>query len=154
MQSRFWQKDVLAGLICVAVAIYGVIQASAYTRGTASQMGPGYLPLIVFALLGIVGAGLVAWRLGHVGEALEPWAWRPLAAIFASIVVFGAVVDRLGFVLSAILMIVIATRSNSRLSLLQLVILSVATAILSGLLFVSVLKLPIPLWPEGIPGWN
>ena len=44
-------KDLVAGLMFIAIGITAIVIASNYTLGTAARMGPGYFPRILSILL-------------------------------------------------------------------------------------------------------
>jgi hypothetical protein len=146
--SRLLQKDVLAGLLCLTIALIGLTVNTEYPTGTASAMGPGFFPIIIFGLLGICGAGLVIWRLMHDGQDAGSWHWRPLAVISLSMVAFGLTVETLGFILSTILLLIIAGFWTADISWRRLLVLAVVTSVLAGLLFVVLLNLQVSLWPK------
>jgi hypothetical protein len=146
--SRLLQKDVLAGLLCLTIALIGLATNTEYPTGTASAMGPGFFPVIIFGLLGICGAGLVIWRLLQGGQDAGIWGWRPLAMISLAMLVFGLTVESLGFILSTVLLLIIAGVSSPGISWRRLLVLAVVTSVLAGLLFVVLLNLQISLWPK------
>ena len=49
-------KDLVAGLMFIAVGIAAIVIASNYTLGTAARMGPGYFPRILGILMIVLGA--------------------------------------------------------------------------------------------------
>ena len=52
------QKDFWAGIMYMAVGLAFAIGAKNYNIGTGARMGPGYFPLILAAILGVL-----LWRL-------------------------------------------------------------------------------------------
>jgi hypothetical protein len=145
--TRFLQKDIAVGLLCLAVAAFGLIQGRRYSIGTSDEMGPGYFPLVIFGTLMACGIVLLLIRLFKPGELLERWAWRPLVAITLAIIVFGVTVEKIGFVLAGILLVVIASRAEKTASWRSALILSVISAAGAALVFIVLLKLSLPLWP-------
>jgi putative tricarboxylic transport membrane protein len=103
-------KDALAGLMFIGLA--GVLGWSAGTLdlGTASRMGPGYFPLLLTFLLGVLGLVILLNGLRFEGPPLPRGEWKGLGLVTLSIVIFGATVQRWGFVpavvLSALLCVV------------------------------------------------
>jgi putative tricarboxylic transport membrane protein len=146
--SRLFQKDVAVGLLCLTIAAIGLIVNNSYPKGSASAMGPGFFPTMIFGLLGICGAGLTIWRLTRTGQGLGSWPWRPLATITLAMVVFGLVVEHLGFILSTMLLLLLSGASSPGGSWVRVLILAVVTSTVAGLLFVVLLNLQIPLWPR------
>lgn len=145
--ARFLQKDAAFGLLCVAFAAFGLIQGRRYPIGSSDEMGPGYFPLVIFGALLICGIAMLVVGLTKPGEPLERWAWRPLLAVMAAIVFFGVTVETLGFVLSCIITVTIATFAEKTARWKGVMVLSVTTALGAALLFVVLLGLALPLWP-------
>jgi hypothetical protein len=144
---RFLQKDIAVGLLCMAVAAFGLIQGRRYPIGTSDEMGPGYFPLVIFSALMICGLAMLLVRLARPGEMLDRWAWRPLGAVMTAIIFFGLTVETLGFVLSCILTVAIATCAEKGAPWKNVLTLSLTTAAGAALLFVVLLGLSLPLWP-------
>ncbi|MFT8247067.1 hypothetical protein [Roseomonas sp. BN140053] len=75
-------KDVISGGLIVLTAalglalIYGVFErfgVSDLALGSARRMGPGYMPMLVFYLLGALGVGILLIGLGNGPDNLERW---------------------------------------------------------------------------------
>ena len=72
------QKDLFSGLLFMAAGISFAWSAPRYTVGTAADMGPGYAPLLLGALLALLG--WISVKVG--GESLAlPIAVMALAAL-------------------------------------------------------------------------
>ena len=63
-------KDFWSGVMFCAFAAVGILTATGYSLGTAGKMGPGYFPLLLGGVLGILGAILIARSLALDGEGL------------------------------------------------------------------------------------
>jgi hypothetical protein len=46
---------VLSGIICIVAGLGAVLEASRYTIGSLSRLGPGFYPAVLVALLALVG---------------------------------------------------------------------------------------------------
>src|SRR5262244_3269141 len=108
-----WQllthKQVLSGLMFVAIAVFGLWLSRDYPIGAAVRMGTGYVPrLLCWTLLGLGGLILVQGvreaRTMAVAEAQGAWGWRALIFVTASLVVFGLAIETLGLVISILLL--------------------------------------------------
>src|SRR5713101_10022181 len=80
------RKDVLAGLLFVAVALFGLWLSRDYPIGTALRMGTGYVPrLLCWILLGLGTVILVqGLRDGQAERRLssgDTSAWRPVVFV-------------------------------------------------------------------------
>src|SRR5215510_6760132 len=104
------RTDVLAGLLFIAVAVLGLWISREYPIGTALRMGTGYVPrLLCWLLLGLGAVVLVqGLREAQGARALsssDVSALRPVVFVTASLVIFGLSIERLGLVLSILLLI-------------------------------------------------
>src|SRR5436305_11179994 len=102
------RKNVLAGLMFIAIAALGLWMSLDYPIGTALRMGTGYVPRLLCWIL--LGLGAVVLLQG-VREA-QPTrmaasgpAWRPVLFVTLGLVVFGVSIERLGLVISVMLLI-------------------------------------------------
>lgn len=140
-------KDLLAGLLFIAVGIAAVALATNYTLGTAARMGPGYFPRILGILMIALGAILALRSLRLDGTPLPGWKWRPVIVVLGSVVVFGAIVNYAGLVLSTILLIAMASAASHEFRPKEAVISGLLLAALAVGVFVIGLKLQIGIWP-------
>src|SRR5262249_8397610 len=104
------RTDVLAGLLFIAVAVLGLWISRDYPIGTALRMGTGYVPrLLCWLLLGLGAVVLVqGLREAQGARALSAGdvsALRPVVFVTASLVIFGLSIERLGLVLSILLLV-------------------------------------------------
>ena len=147
------RKDVLAGLLFVAVALIGLYVSRDYPIGTAVRMGTGYVPrLLCWLLLGLGAWVLVQGFLETQSErAASPSATaarRPLVFVTASLVIFGLSIERLGLVLSILLLIIVGAAGARGLRPFETGAAAVVLILLSWGIFIVGLGLAIPVWPD------
>ena len=140
-------KDFVAGLMFIAVGITAIVIASNYTLGTAARMGPGYFPRILGILMIVLGAVISLRSLKVNGPPLPGWKWRPVLVVLGSVVIFGLVVNRLGLVLSTIMLILMSSAASMEFRPKEAAISGVLLAMLAVGVFVIGLKLQIGIWP-------
>jgi hypothetical protein len=140
-------KDLVAGLLFIAVGITAIAIATNYTLGTAARMGPGYFPRILGMLMIVLGAVLALRSLRLDGPPLPGWKWRPVLVVLASVVVFGLIVNHAGLVLSTILLIAMASAASHEFRPKEAIISGILLAGLAVGIFVIGLKLQIGIWP-------
>jgi hypothetical protein len=90
----------VAGLLLVVTGLFFALSARALPMGSAAEMGPGYFPLILCALLVICGMLVIATSLKAAAAPGEPAAsvpWRGLLLLAGSTILFGALVRPVGF---------------------------------------------------------
>ena len=115
------RKDVLAGLMFMAVAAFGLWLSRDYPIGTALRMGTGYVPrLLCWILLGLGAVvflqGLRAAQAERTVAAGGVSAWRPVVFVTVSLVVFGLAIERLGLVVSILLLVGLGCGRGARLA--------------------------------------
>jgi len=140
-------KDLVAGLLFIVVGITAIAIATNYTLGSAARMGPGYFPRILGILMITLGAILALRSLRLSGPPLPGWKWRPVLVVLGSVVVFGAIVNFAGLVLSTILLIAMASAASHEFRPKEAVISGILLAALAVGVFVIGLKLQIGIWP-------
>ncbi|MGZ3408735.1 MAG: tripartite tricarboxylate transporter TctB family protein [Xanthobacteraceae bacterium] len=142
-------QDFWSGLLFLAVGIFAAWFGRVYTFGTATKMGPGYLPTVLSWGLAGLGAFLVIRALFDQGEPLERSMVRPQVFILAAIVVFAFCIERFGLAPAVIIVTVIAAFASSEMRWRETAILSVGLAILCSVLFVKLLGQPLTIWNWG-----
>jgi hypothetical protein len=147
------QKNVLSGLLFIAVAAAGLWISRNYPIGTALRMGTGYVPrLLLWVLLFL---GVIVMATGLRAGAGEPQAdaestsvWRPLIFVTASLIAFGLTIERLGLVISILLLIGIGSLAAREMRLIETALTTLLLIVLSYGIFILGLGLTIPVWPE------
>jgi hypothetical protein len=149
---RLARKDVLAGLMFMFVAAFGLWASRHYPVGTMLRMGTGYVPrLLCWVLLGLgIAIFVQGWREPAAGAGVieKAEAWQPLVMVAAAFIAFGLTIERLGLVVSIALLIGIGGLANRELRLIETVIAAVVLIACAWLIFVVGLGLVIPVWPE------
>ena len=146
-------KHVLSGLMFSGLAIFGLWVSRDYPIGTALRMGTGYVPrLLCWILLGlgcaILAQGLRESRAIREFAARASWDWRPVVFVTASLVIFGLAIERLGLVLSILLLTGVGAAAARSLRPVETLIAAVVLIVLSWAIFIVGLGLTIPVWPE------
>lgn len=153
---RWWavlqRQDVLSGTLFMGIAACGLWVSRNYPIGTASRMGTGYMPrLLLWVLLGLGALILVSgvWKADGPSEtsASGGATWRPIVFVTLSLAVFGLALERLGLVVSILLLTGIGAVAGRSMRPLETVIAALVLIILCWLLFIVGLSLTIPLWP-------
>jgi putative tricarboxylic transport membrane protein len=147
------RKDVLAGLLFIAVALFALWLSREYPIGTALRMGTGYVPrLLCWILLALGAIILVAGlREGQAERRLtiaEGSSWRPVVFVTAGLVIFGLSIERLGLVVSILLLIGVGAVAARGLRPLETLAAALVLIALSWGIFIIGLGLTIPVWPE------
>ena len=146
-------KHVLAGLMFLGIAILGLWISRDYPVGTALRMGTGYVPrLLCWILLGlgcvILFQGLREARAAQPSEAQAAWGWRAVIFVTASLTIFGLALERLGLVISILLLIGVGAIASRTLRPVETLVAALVLIALSWAIFIVGLGLTIPVWPE------
>ena len=139
-------KNFACAALFVGLSVLLAVNAMSLTLGTISSMGPGYFPLALALLLGLLGVVLGVQSLRVDGPPPAGFQWRGFVLVTLALVAFGATITRFGFVPAVVLTIGIAMSASSEIRprtamLLLLVLLAFCWAV-----FVRGLGLPVRLF--------
>lgn len=139
-------SDVVGGLFWVAVGILSGIGAVLLGVGTLKSPGPGFLPVIMAALLVIFSLATIVYGWRGLEKPLIPIAWRKQAFVIAMVVVYSELLELLGFLLSTLILMsaLFGLLFETRHRLRNVLICAVITAAAAWLVFVVVAKMPFP----------
>jgi len=156
------QKDFYSGLLFAIAGAAFAIGATTYNVGTAARMGPGYFPLLLGSMLGVLGLVVAANSLRAHAEpnTVGAIAWKPLLLVIGANLTFGVLLGgiswlhlpALGLVVAIYALVVIAAMAGSQFSLKSALILATVLAIGSYITFIIGLSLQFQVWPTFITG--
>jgi hypothetical protein len=136
------RTDLAAGLLLIAAAAFFGWQTLDLEIGSSLRMGPGYFPMVLSALLFVLGALVTLKSLGRDSTPFGTIAWRGLAFILPAPVFFGLTVRGLGFVPALFVTSLIATQASRRMRPLPALLLALIVTLMSTLIFSYGLGLP------------
>ncbi|HMH49529.1 MAG TPA: tripartite tricarboxylate transporter TctB family protein [Candidatus Acidoferrum sp.] len=143
------RRELAAAAVLLAFGLFAVIQARGLRFGTVAAPGPGFFPLCLALALCVVGIGLVvgAWRAAPASGAPAP-SLRPrrfaIAATLGSLLVYALVLEWLGFLLATFALLVFFFRVLQHQRWLVAVAGSLATSLVSYLVFKTWLGVNLP----------
>jgi Tripartite tricarboxylate transporter TctB family len=144
------ERDFWSGLMFLVVGIAFAWGATIYSFGSSARPGPGYFPFGLGILLAVLGA-MVLFKALTVetedGEKIGHFAWKPLFVILGSVALFGAILPRLGLLISLPLLVLISSWASDEFSWKATVINAVVLTAMSWVIFVKGLSLTIPVLP-------
>jgi len=143
--QRINHRDLLLGAIFALIGAGFVIAARGLDMGTPQRMGPGLFPLILAAVLMLLGIVIAAQAFFTPEEPIGTVPWRGLVLILAAPVLFGITIRGLGLVGAVALAIVTATFASQRAGLVLAALLTLGLTVFCVLVFSYGLGLPIPL---------
>ena len=101
--------DFWAGVMFIIFGAAAVFMSRDYPMGSAMRMGPGYFPHYLGVLMILFGLGIGAKGLLKGSNPIGPWAFKPIIVLSLGVVVFGLLIERIGFVPSLVALIVLST---------------------------------------------
>ena len=147
MRERLDLPDLLFGLFLCAVAAVALYATRHLRFGSLADMGSGFMPrVLAVGALGF-GATFAVRSLARPWQGIEPPQLRPLAGIVGSIAAFALLAATAGLAIASLVTILVAAVASREARLGETVVFAVALAAGSVLLFVTLLSLPVPVWP-------
>lgn len=139
-------RDVLAGLLFLAIGGGGFTIALAYPFGSIQDMGPGFFPRVLGVIL--MGFGVVTVLRGlKSGNPVDgPWGWKPLALLSASLLAFGWLMEHVGLIPAMVVLVVISAAAGKEFRWAEVGVLAAALCLLAVAIFVWGLGLPYELF--------
>jgi len=141
-------KDFWSGVMFCAFAAVAILAARGYSLGSAGKMGPGYFPLLLGGLLGVLGVILIGRSLVLDGEPVPRFHLVPLALIAVAVALFGLMIEPAGLVVSLAVLTVLSAWAGPQFRLTETVALAAALIVFSIGVFVYALGLSINVWPS------
>jgi len=153
------QRDFVAGILFVAIGVAFAIGATRYSFGTTGRMGPGYFPLVLGLLLVFLGSVVALKALVLRPEdpgVTGPWPWKPIIFILGANILFGILIGGLpsiglppmGLVAAIVVVTFVASWAGQVPNWRNVALLALVLAAGSYTVFVLLLKLVLPVWPE------
>lgn len=146
-------KDVLSGLLFIALGLLFAWQTQELPMGTAVRMGPGYFPLLLSGLLGLLGLIILINGLRFPGEMPSGIAWRAVVIITGAVVFFGFAVRPLGFLPALGITVFVAATASRLFTFKTAIANTVVMVIFAWAVFIKGLGLPIPILGPWLGGY-
>jgi predicted metal-binding membrane protein len=143
------QQDAGAAILLIVIGIGGLWFGREYERGSVSQMGPGYMPMLLSVGLLIFG-GIIALRAVTVdGPQIERGLWYPSALILLTVILFAFLIETAGLAPATFAVAVLSAFASPQVKWKEALALGVGLAIFCVLVFVYGLRQPIPPFGAG-----
>jgi hypothetical protein len=141
-------KDFWAGLIFIAIGGGFVLLAQQYRLGDMHRMGPAMFPTLVGALLAVLGAIIALRSFAFEGEPVPRFYLRPIGVSLLGIVLFGVALQWLGLIAAVAVLVLVGAYAARDVRPLENLALAAVMIAFSVAVFVWLLGLPLPLWPN------
>jgi hypothetical protein len=142
-------KNFWIGIIFLIVGLAAVVLIQDNEMGSAGRMGPAYFPTVLGALLALVGlADIIRAFVGRRSEAhdaIGTFHIRDIVIILGAVILFGILMRGAGLAVAAFVLVLLSAFASKQFKLGSSLLLAVALAIFSVLLFVKLLGLPMPI---------
>ncbi|KVK54021.1 hypothetical protein BCY90_18565 [Agrobacterium deltaense] len=148
MNANVNAKNIASGVILLTITAIGFYINLDYPVGTASRMGPGYMPLVVLVTLGGLSLGVLFTGIRGTPEGLGKWAWREMGLILAALAIFGVMLEHIGMAAATIALVVISGLADRTQTLKGIVALAVVLVALCWLIFTWGLQINVPFLPR------
>jgi hypothetical protein len=140
------RKDFWSGLMLIAIGGAAVFIARNYQFGSSLRMGPGYFPTILGGALVMFGVYFIIQGLRAGAEKLEgSLSLRALIILPLSLVLFGLLIDRAGFIPAMLALIIGASTAGSQFKLIEVLVFAVFLTAMCVIVFIWALGLPYEL---------
>lgn len=140
--------DLVTGLLFVSLGLFAIVYGWNYPLGTPARIGPGYYPMLVSSGLVLLGLILVGRSFFTPGDRIEGISLRPLLFVLTGTILFGLLVEKAGFVISAILVVVLARLADRDFRPLEVAVLALGLVSFVAALFWLGLSLPLRPFPQ------
>jgi len=143
------QRDFGAGIMYIVIGLFFTIVATQYPMGTAAKMGPGYFPFFLGILMTILGLIVAIKALGATAaiESIPKFNWRVIAQITGSVVLYGLLLPRMGFLIAVVVLVLVSASASKEFTWKGSLINAAFLVIFTYSVFVVGLKLQFPLLP-------
>lgn len=146
------QQDFTTGLFFLVTGSLFAWGSLSYKIGTAMRMGPGYFPLVLGALLAVIGLFLAA-RNARVdltreeSQLIEKPCLRSLLLIGVAMLVFAFSLQSLGLIVATVGLVVVSGIASQAFCWKEIGVLSTSLAAFASIVFSWALGLPLQVFP-------
>ena len=139
--------DLLTGLLFLALGGFVIVYGSRYAMGSAMRMGPGYFPFLTSICLMLLGLVLVVRSRIRDGKTIGTLALRPLFVVLFATLAFGFLIERAGFLLASIALVLASRFADRGFRFVEVAALALFLTALIAAIFRYGLGLPIRMMP-------
>ena len=143
------QRDFGAGIMYMVIGLFFAIIATQYQMGTAAKMGPGYFPFYLGILMTLLGLLVLVKSFSATAaiEKIPKFNWRIIAQITGSVVLYGLLLPRLGFLVAVVTLVLVSASASKEFTWKGSLINAGFLVAFTYSVFVLGLKLQFPLLP-------
>jgi putative tricarboxylic transport membrane protein len=142
------RRELAAAAVLLAFGLFAIAQAGGLRFGAVAAPGPGFFPVCLATALCLTAIGLIvqAWRAAPTATVAPTAGTRRFAVVgtLTSLLLYALVLEWAGFLLATFALLVFFFRALQRQSWLVVVAGSLATSLLSYLVFRTWLGVNLP----------
>jgi hypothetical protein len=138
-------KNFWTGLIYIFFGSSAIFIAREYGMGTGLKMGPAYFPTVLGGLLVCIGVISVIRSFIVSGPPIGAFAFKGLALITLSVLLFGSAVRGAGLAVALPLLVVISAYASTRFRWRATILMAAGLTIFCVLVFLKGLGIPLPV---------
>ena len=149
------RSNIAVAAVLLALAAYIFLAAGTLPFGTMRVPQTAFFPKTLAVLLGIFSLILLARSLAgrealRGGEKIETKGWIRIAVTLATLAGFAFALEHLGFLLTTFLLMIVLLRAIEAQKWRKVVVVALATALISYAIFSWLLGVPLPAGLLGI----
>lgn len=139
------RRDIVAGVIFILIAAGFAAEALNYPLGTPLRMGPGFMPLVLAGLLGVLGIITLVAGLGDKDMIeVSPVPWVAIGLVLATLAIFGFFARVLGLVPVVFVCTALTAFASRNNSIVAALVIAVCMSVLCYLIFKVGLGITLP----------
>ena len=138
-------KDFWAGMLLIGTGAAAMFIARNYRFGSTLRMGPGFFPSVLGGLLIAFGICIMIMGLKSSEKIQGRLSIRALIMLPLSLVLFGILMERAGFIPALAALVFMAAASGREFKVVEVLLIAVVLTGLSVAVFIWGLGLPYPL---------
>ena len=139
-------KDFWAGVMLLGGGLLAMGIARNYPFGTTLRMGPGYFPSVLGGILIAFGLVIMLKGLRRPERIAGAWSLRALCVLPLSLIGFGLLIDRAGFVPALAVLVFGSAAAGPEFHWGEVLLLTAGLTLLSVAVFIWGLGLPYQLF--------
>ena len=144
--SPYENRGILSGLMFAGIGVLALTIARNYPMGSALRMGPGYFPNVLGGIMILFGIIMMAQGVLKPEKVGGAWSVRALAILPIATVIFGTLMEHLGFIPALLILIFLSALAGREFRLVEVALLAIGLTVGSWALFIWGLGLPYPLF--------
>ena len=144
-------RDLLSGLVFIAVGTAGLVIGNDYAMGTAFRMGPGYFPRVLCAVLVVLGVVIAVLGLIKGGEAPDKLHFKPLVLVTLATAAFAVLITTAGLLPASLAIVLLGAMGGPEFRIVEALILAAVLAAGAVGLFIFGLGMPLAIVANPFP---